>query len=89
MDRVAGMVTVDTVENDTDVASDFCSVCDTPEFSMWSPESCPICDTPEFPTTPSREVDATVFNGQANRVDDLWSPSTDTPVCEMRSPSPA
>ena len=37
----------DTMEIDTKVASDFCSV----------------CDTPEFPTTPSREVDVTVCTG--------------------------
>ena len=57
VDRVADTVAADADESDTKVASDFCSICDTPEFSS-GPESCPICDTPEFPTIPSSAVDA-------------------------------
>ena len=75
------------MESDTEVATDFCSVCDTPEFSTSGPESCPIRDTPEFPTTPSRKVDVAVCIGPGNRMEDLWSSSADTPVCESRSQS--
>ena len=76
---------------DTEVASNLGSVCHTPEFSTSRPESCPICDTPEFPTTPSQEVDVAgcICIGQGNLMKDLWSSSTDTPVCERRCPSPA
>ena len=59
MDCVPSMVAVDTMDSGTEVASDVCFVCDTPEFSTSSTESCSECGSPEFPTTPSREVDAT------------------------------
>ena len=82
MDRVADTMAVDAGECDTEIASDFCLICDTPEFSSSGPEWCPICDTPEFPTTPSSGMDAPIRTGQGHQVDDLWSPSTDTPDYE-------
>ena len=48
--RVAGIQVMDTSESDTEVASDHCSVCDTPRFSTSSHESCSMFVTPEFAT---------------------------------------
>ena len=48
------------MESDTGVASDPCSVCDTPGFSTSWLESCPMCDKREFSTTHSREIDVVV-----------------------------
>ena len=48
--RVAGIQVMDTSESDTEVASDHCSVCDTPRFSTSSHESCSMLVTPEFAT---------------------------------------
>ena len=58
--HVAGIKVVDTSESDADVASDPCSVRDTPELSASGLESCPNCDTPESPSTPLQEADAAV-----------------------------
>ena len=69
MDRVVFAVAVDAGASDTEVASDFCSIFDTPELSSSGPESCPICDTPGFPTTPSSGVDAPICTGLVHQVD--------------------
>ena len=82
------MEAVDTLESDTEVASDPCSIAKR-RVSTLGPESCRICDTPEFPTTPSQVVDVTVCTGQGNRMEGLWSPGADTSFFDRGSPSRA